>query len=100
MLKTIITISGLARAGKDTFAELLKEEFVCMGLKSLQINNGDWLKTIAKRLYGEYNEYSKESYRKNLQELGTDIVREVKEESKDNKKEEIKKEEPKKDEGK
>lgn len=79
MLKTIITISGLARAGKDTFAELLKEEFVCMGLRPLQINNGDWLKTLAKRLYGEYSEQDKESYRKNLQELGTDIVREVKE---------------------
>jgi thymidylate kinase len=48
MLKTIITISGLARAGKDTFAELLKEEFVCMGLKPLQINNETGLKPLQK----------------------------------------------------
>lgn len=74
-MKTIITISGLARAGKDTLAGVIKEELAKFNIKGFKLNYATWLKSVAKEFYGEYDENNKEEYRRRLQTLGTEMVR-------------------------
>lgn len=71
----IVTISGAAQNGKDTFAEMLKN---CLEnsfrKKVLIIHFADFLKFAAKQWYG-WNGQKDEKGRSLLQYLGTDVVR-------------------------
>lgn len=69
-MKTVITLTGKARCGKDTFANLLLDQLP----KSIKLNYADYLKLLANKLYG-YTEDEKAKYRTQLQTLGTEIVR-------------------------
>jgi hypothetical protein len=69
-MKTVITLTGKARSGKDTFANMLLEQLP----KSMKLNYADYLKLLANKLYG-YTEEEKAKYRTQLQTLGTEIVR-------------------------
>ncbi len=69
-MKTVITLTGKARSGKDTFANMLLERLP----KSIKLNYADYLKLLANKLYG-YTEEDKVKYRTHLQTLGTEIVR-------------------------
>ncbi len=69
-MKTVITLTGKARSGKDTFANILLERLP----KSIKLNYADYLKLLANKLYG-YTEEEKIKYRTHLQTLGTEIVR-------------------------
>lgn len=70
----ILTISGKARAGKDTLAELIKSNFEKQGVSVLILHNADYLKFVAKEYFG-WNGEKDLAGRTLLQELGTDIVR-------------------------
>lgn len=70
----IITISGKARAGKDTVAELLKDRLEDKDLNVLILHNADYLKFVAKEYFG-WNGEKDERGRTLLQVLGTDVVR-------------------------
>lgn len=78
MIKTIITISGVAESGKDTFGNILSFHFKTEKLNVLRINYADWLKKIAEKLIG-YNEKDKPKYRTELQRIGTDVIRKTNE---------------------
>lgn len=70
----IIPINGKARHGKDTFAELLKNEFENLGKRVLIIRYADYLKFLAKEYFG-WNGEKDEKGRTILQHIGTDRVR-------------------------
>lgn len=71
----IIPIIGKARHGKDSFAELLKEEIETQNKgKCLIIKYGDYLKFICKE-YFEWNGEKDEKGRSLLQYVGTDLCR-------------------------
>ena len=65
----IIPISGKARHGKDTFATFLKIELEKEGKRVLITHFGDYVKFIAKNIYG-WNGEKDEKGRKLLQYIG------------------------------
>lgn len=71
----IITISGKAGSGKDTFANYLKEYLEKADKNVLIAHFADNLKFVAKTFHG-WNGEKDEDGRKLLQHLGTDIYRE------------------------
>ncbi|MFZ2992557.1 MAG: hypothetical protein WA061_02465 [Microgenomates group bacterium] len=70
----IFTISGQAKHGKDTSANIMKECFESKNKKCLIIHYADYLKFIAKEYYGWSGEKDSTG-RTLLQKLGTDIGR-------------------------
>lgn len=72
----IITISGKAEAGKDTFALMLKKIAQYKGKKVCVLHYADLLKEIAINVYG-WDGVKDYAGRRLLQRLGTDIVRKV-----------------------
>ena len=70
----ILTISGKARAGKDTLAGFLKEEYEERGHSVLILHNADYLKFVAKE-YFDWDGEKDDKGRTLLQFLGTDVVR-------------------------
>lgn len=72
----IITISGKAEAGKDTFALMLKKIAQYKGKKVCVLHYADLLKQIATNVYG-WDGIKDYAGRQLLQRLGTDIVRKV-----------------------
>lgn len=73
MLK-VICISGKARHGKDTTADIVHNELENRGQKVLTIHYADALKYICKT-YFNWNGEKDEAGRTLLQRVGTDIVR-------------------------
>lgn len=70
----IITVSGKARHGKDTFAEMLKEEFTADGKRVLIIHYADLLKYLCKQYFG-WDGVKDVAGRTLLQFVGTDTIR-------------------------
>ena len=70
----IITISGKARHGKDTFADMLKSNLVNEGNKVAIFHYADLLKMICTN-YFDWDGNKDENGRHLLQYVGTDIVR-------------------------
>ena len=71
----VVCISGHARAGKDTTAEMMKKELENeWNHKVLTIHNADLLKFMCKSLFG-WNGNKDENGRHILQYVGTDVVR-------------------------
>ena len=69
-----ICISGAARHGKDTSAQILKEELENRGYSTLVIHYADLLKFICEKFFGW--DGNKDEYgRSLLQHVGTDCVR-------------------------
>lgn len=71
----VITISGKARHGKDTTAEMLQYELERQGYNVAIVHYADMLKYIA-RQYFHWNGEKDEQGRTLLQRLGTDVARE------------------------
>lgn len=71
---TIVPISGKARHGKDTTAELIKKELEAKGKKVLIVHYADYLKFICKAYFG-WNGEKDEDGRTLLQQVGTDKIR-------------------------
>jgi len=69
----IITISGKAQHGKDTFANMIKN--ATTGQRVAILHFADYLKLLAKTAYG-WNGIKDDAGRTLLQHLGTDIIRE------------------------
>lgn len=70
----VITISGKARHGKDTTAEIIKEELELKGAKVAIIHYADYLKFVGKQYFG-WNGIKDIAGRTLLQWLGTDKIR-------------------------
>lgn len=70
----IITVSGKARHGKDTTANILKKELEEKGERVLITHYADLVKYICKTFFG-WNGVKDEYGRHILQYVGTDIVR-------------------------
>lgn len=70
----VITISGIARHGKDTTAEVLRHELSEMGYSVLITHYADLLKYICTAYFG-WNGLKDEEGRTLLQYIGTDVVR-------------------------
>lgn len=70
----IITISGHAKNGKDTIANILKEKLESRNKKVLIIHFADYLKFVCEKYFG-WDGKKDERGRTILQEVGTDIVR-------------------------
>ena len=70
----VITVSGKARNGKDTFAEMILNEFECQGKKVKVLHYADMLKYVAEK-YFDWDGQKNEEGRTLLQKLGTDIAR-------------------------
>jgi len=70
----IICISGKARHGKDTTAEMLKTKLESQGKKVLVTHYGDLVKYIC-RTFFNWNGEKDETGRTLLQYVGTDIIR-------------------------
>lgn len=70
----IILISAKMQHGKDTFAELLKDELELKGKKVLIAHYADLLKYICKTFFN-WNGQKDEKGRSILQYVGTDIIR-------------------------
>lgn len=70
----IITISGSAQHGKDTFASFLSKALESRGKKTLVIHYADVLKFVAKQWYG-WDGVKDDKGRTLLQYLGTDVFR-------------------------
>jgi hypothetical protein len=70
----VITISGQARHGKNSVAEMLKDTLSLYGERSLIINYADYLKYIATQYFG-WNGKKDIQGRTLLQQLGTEKVR-------------------------
>lgn len=68
----IILLSGKARSGKDTTADIIMKK---LDGKSVKIAMADYLKYIAKRYYG-WDGVKDKAGRELLQRLGTDKIRE------------------------
>lgn len=69
---TIILISGKARHGKTTFANMLKEEHALIGRKAVATSYAKYLKLYAKELT-DWDGENDTKPRKFLQDLGTEI---------------------------
>jgi hypothetical protein len=70
----IVTISGEARHGKDSTANILKSMLESLDRKVLIIHMADYLKYICQKYY-EWDGKKDESGRKLLQYVGTDKIR-------------------------
>lgn len=70
----IILISGKARSGKDTFAQLFKENAEKDNKKCLIIKYGDILKFVCSK-YFNWNGEKDEAGRTLLQQVGTNLIR-------------------------
>lgn len=70
----IVLISGKAQHGKDTVAELMKDEFYSQGKSVLVTHYADLVKYICKSFFGWDGEKN-EVGRTLLQRIGTDVVR-------------------------
>ena len=70
----IVCISGKAQHGKDTTANILREELIQRGYKVLVIHHADLLKFMARSMF-EWDGQKDENGRHLLQYIGTDIVR-------------------------
>lgn len=70
----VICISGYASAGKDTFANCLKNIFDKQGKKTLIVHYADYLKFICKAYFGWDGEKDNKG-RTLLQHIGTDVAR-------------------------
>ena len=70
----VICISGKARHGKDTIAEILQNLLQDKGHKVLIIHHGDLLKFICEKYFG-WNGIKNEEGRGKLQYVGTEVVR-------------------------
>jgi hypothetical protein len=70
----IITVSGAARHGKDSTANILKEKLESFHKKVLIIHMADYLKFICEKYYG-WDGQKNEAGRKILQITGTEKVR-------------------------
>ena len=75
MLKKIILISGKAQHGKDTFAQMLKEELEQQDQKVCIVHYAKYLKSILRDYYGWDGVNKDEYWRKMLQYIGTDKIR-------------------------
>ncbi len=73
-MSKIITVSGKARHGKDTFALAAQKYYESMNKKCLIFHYADVLKFICKEYFG-WNGIKDERGRSMLQHVGTDIVR-------------------------
>lgn len=73
-MANIVTISGEARHGKDTFAGFLKTELEKKSKKVIIFHYADFLKYIAKQWYN-WDGQKDEKGRSLLQYLGTDLFR-------------------------
>lgn len=71
----VVCISGKAQHGKDTTANLLKEELESKDRKVLIAHYADLLKYLCKTYFG-WNGEKDEAGREILQYVGTDIIRE------------------------
>ena len=71
---TIITVSGKARHGKDTFSNLLKDKLTQKGKRVLRIAYAEYMKYIATQYLG-WDGRKNEAGRTLLQQLGTEKVR-------------------------
>lgn len=74
MIKSVICISGKARNGKDTVAQMMKIHLECKGYSVLVIHYADLLKWLCKQYFG-WDGNKDEAGRYLLQHVGTDIVR-------------------------
>lgn len=70
----VVLISAKMQNGKDTFAELLKEELECNGKRVLIAHYADLLKYICKTFFG-WDGLKDEKGRSILQYVGTDVIR-------------------------
>ena len=68
----IIIISGKARAGKDTTANMLKE--ICIDKKIINLQYSSYIKEYAKKI-SNWDGREETKPRELLQQLGTDIIR-------------------------
>lgn len=71
----IITVSGEAQHGKDTTCHILVEELARLGFRGVRIAYADYLKHIAKEIYG-WDGVKDEKGRSLLQDIGQ-RVREI-----------------------
>ena len=70
----IFLISGKAQAGKDTTANLIKNELEPKGLKVINLQYSSYIKEYAKKISG-WDGSEETKPRELLQVLGTDIIR-------------------------
>lgn len=70
----VLLISGKAGHGKDTFAEILQDNFTIQGYKVLTIHFADLVKEFARLYYGWAGNKDVEG-RALLQYIGTDLMR-------------------------
>lgn len=70
----VICVSGKARHGKDTVAEMLQNILWSRGKRVLLTHNADLLKFMCKNLFG-WNGEKDEHGRHILQYVGTDVIR-------------------------
>lgn len=70
----IITISGMARHGKDSSAKFIRKKLEELGKKVLIIHYADYLKFICKEYFG-WNGEKDEAGRTLLQYIGTEKIR-------------------------
>ena len=70
----VITLTSVARGGKDTVADMIIDYCKEHDKKVLSIAYADYLKAICKRNFG-YDENDKEAGRHILQHFGTEVVK-------------------------
>ena len=75
-MRNFICISGKAQNGKDTSAEIFKNELVIRGHSVLVIHQADLLKYICKAFFNRNGEKD-EAGRTLLQQVGTNVIRKV-----------------------
>lgn len=75
-MRNFICISGKAQNGKDTSAEIFKEELTMRGYSVLIVHQADLLKYICKSFFG-WNGEKDEAGRTMLQQVGTNVVRKI-----------------------
>lgn len=75
-MRNFICISGKAQNGKDTSAEIFKNELVSRGHSVLVIHQADLLKYICKAFFN-WNGEKDDAGRTLLQQVGTDVIRKV-----------------------
>lgn len=72
---TVITLTGVAGSGKNTAGEILKKKFADAGKKYLLLSYADQLRSIVNANIDSSVKDRKLEYRKNMQYLGTEVVR-------------------------
>ena len=75
-MRNFICISGKAQNGKDTSAEMFKNELAIRGHSVLVIHQADLLKYICKAFFN-WNGEKDEAGRTLLQQVGTNVIRKV-----------------------